>query len=126
VPALVIVALGLLTGCAADSRTDGAADVLTGTVRLNGESVEFVMLVVTGPDGKTVSGPHLPGGRYKIEKPPGGQLKFKFASAPPGGGSPSGDKAPQSPIPARYFTDRNELSFEYTGGPKQYDIDLKP
>ncbi|MBN9520447.1 hypothetical protein J0H58_18280 [bacterium] len=121
-----VLAVVLSAGCAGESADpNGPTEVLSGTVRLNGEPVDFVMLVATGPDGKSVTGPSLPGGRYRIEKPPAGKLRFKFASAPPGGAPKSGGP-PRSAIPPKYFTDQNDLSFEYTGGSKSYDVVLQP
>lgn len=117
----------LLAGCDGGGAGTGerTPNVLSGTVRLNGDPVEFVMLVAAGPDGTEVSGPHLPGGRYEIENPPAGRLTFRFAAAPPDAGPPGG-RPPKSGIPAKYFTARNDLSFEYAGGKQTYDIELKP
>lgn len=123
VPAAVLAA-ALLTGCSGEPPEPAGTNVLTGTVKMNGEPVDFVMLVVTGSDGKSASGPSLPGGRYRIENPPTGALRFKFAAAPPGAGGPTA--APKSAIAPRYFTDRNELAVEYPGGAKTFDVELKP
>jgi hypothetical protein len=124
VPAAALAAV-LAAGCGEPADPAGPTEVLSGTVRMNGEPVDFVMLVATGPDGQSVTGPSLPGGRYRIEKPPAGKLKFKFAAAPPGA-PPGAGGPPKSSIPAKYFTDRNDLSFEYAGGAKVYDITLMP
>jgi hypothetical protein len=121
---LLAAACAAAAGCGG-SPDDGRQNVLSGTVRLNGQPPEYVMIVAVGPDGKEVSGPRMPDGSYQIVDPPTGPLKFKFAGGPP---PPPGtrEKSNTGNIPAKYLSVKNELQFDYTGGRQKYDIDLKP
>ncbi|OWK46383.1 hypothetical protein FRUB_00082 [Fimbriiglobus ruber] len=63
-----------------------------------------------------------------MENPPKGALKFQLASMappPPPGFTPSARSAGGPVIPPKYTTPDNGLSFDYSGGNKTFNIDIK-
>ncbi len=127
VSSLFILAAGLFaTGCESD--VSGVANVLSGTITVGGVPASEVTLVAIGPDGVEATGLTDGTGKYRIENPPKGALRFRLGSQVPP--PPPGVQAPPPPpdaanIPAKYRTAKNELTFEYTGGKQTYDFDLK-
>ncbi|MFZ9794392.1 MAG: hypothetical protein ACO3F3_18855 [Gemmataceae bacterium] len=109
-----------------------ATEYLHGAISLNGEPLRNGSIVVMGSDGKEVYGFIEPKGTYRVEDPPRGILKMKIVSFPP---PPSGTMEPKkeskaklkektiSPL-AKYASFENEISIDYQGGKKVFDLKL--
>ena len=107
-------------------------EYLHGDITLNGEPLRNGSIVVMGSDGKEVYGFIEPKGTYRVENPPRGILKMKIVSFPP---PPSGTMEPKkeskakakektnSPL-AKYASFENEISIDYQGGKKVFDLKL--
>lgn len=109
-----------------------ATEYLHGGITLNGEPLRNGSIVVMGSDGKEVYGFIEPRGTYRVEDPPRGFLKMKIISFPP---PPTGTVEPKkeakakakekttSPL-AKYASYENEISIDYQGGKKVFDLKL--
>jgi hypothetical protein len=111
--ALLGAALALASGGCGNQNTSGK-NLLSGTVKADGQLVPDVPLVVTGPDGKTAGGMTDPKGEYIIPDPPQGKLQFHFM--------PAGPSAKL--IPKKYTKTGNGLEFDYTGGKQTYNVEM--
>jgi hypothetical protein len=109
---LAAAAVVVSVGCGGGGNSE--KNVLSGTVKANGQLVSDLPLVVTGPDGKTAGGMTNPQGEYIIPDPPQGKLQFHF--------TPAGPAAKL--VPKKYTKPGNGLEFDYTGGKQKYDIEL--
>ncbi|OWK46386.1 hypothetical protein FRUB_00085 [Fimbriiglobus ruber] len=103
--------------------------MLSGKVTVNGQPAKDVTVVaLVSGGGHEASGLTGADGTYRIVNPPKGAMKFRLSTlAPP---PPPGITAPPPPpgataIPPKYTTPENGLSFEYSGGKKTYNIDIK-
>ena len=109
-----------------------ATEYLHGGISLNGEPLRNGSIVVMGSDGREVYGFIEPKGTYRVEDPPKGILKFKiipFPPPPPGMAEPKKEtkgKAKEKAINplAKYASFENEISIDFQGGKKLFDLKL--
>ena len=103
-------------------------EVIVGNVTIDNKTINTGIVTVMA-DGKTSIGVITSAGNYKITNPPKGDLKFKvtqFAPSPDNlvtKGIPKTKGAPY--FPPAYNKYENELSLNYNGGIKVFDINLK-
>jgi hypothetical protein len=110
-------------------------DYIHGKITCDGELLKNLTIGAKG-EGREVYGFVNPDGTYRIENLPKGVFKIKLIPLIPSqlySPSPSGmqkksskDKKKQPEvIYAKYETYENDFSMEYSGGVKQFDIELK-
>ena len=109
-----------------------ASEYLYGGITLDGIPLRNGSIVVMGSDAKEVYGLIEPDGNYRVEVPPKGILKLKIVSFPP---SPNekqkfkkelntkSQEKNNNPM-AKYASYENEISIDYQGGKKVFDLIL--
>jgi len=140
-PAALLALLIVVAGCS----KPGPKDVVSGTVKLNGQEVKGTVVIV-GSDGKEMACP-ISGGKYSIANPPLGEVVFpvKGMFGPPG--TEKGQKAEKPKIkgpagsmilenkdtnmgvepPGRYYKkETSDLKRTLKGGRETFDIELRP
>jgi hypothetical protein len=130
---LFVALLVGLSGC--DKKANDPADSVSGTVKLNGESVSG-MVAFVGADNKEVISPIKPDGSYVVANPPKGKCKVLVKGmlgtgpiAPPkdAGNMPKMGSGSGANPPAKYgAVNTTTLEFEVTSGKQKYDITLTP
>jgi hypothetical protein len=123
----------------------GPKDVVSGTVRLNGQEVKGTVVIV-GSDGKEQASP-IAGGKYSIANPPLGEVVFLVKGMLGAPGAEKGQKAEKPKIkggagdminqnkdtnmgvepPGRYYKkETSDLKFNLKGGRETVDLELRP
>ena len=106
-----------------------------GKISCDGELLKNLTIGAKGADSE-IFGFVEPDGKYRIINPPKGKFKIKLLPlmpVQPNAPSPLGmqkkDPQDKKKIPemiyAKYETYENDFSMEYSGGVKQFDIELK-
>lgn len=116
--AIVYAGVALSAGCAQPAVNPTETDTLYGVLTQNGKPAPGFVVVAVGANGELKGSSETDTkGEYRLENPPKGSLKFQILPAPP---------KPPTAVPAKYMVaGKSDLSYEYTGGRKQYDIDMK-
>jgi uncharacterized protein YfaS (alpha-2-macroglobulin family) len=114
----VCAGVTLSAGCAQPVVSSAETNTLYGVLTQNGKPAPGFVVVAVGANGELKGSSETDAkGEYRLDNPPKGSLKFQILPAPP---------KPPTAVPAKYMVaDKNDLSCEYTGGRKQYDIDMK-
>jgi hypothetical protein len=112
---------------------------VAGKVTLNGAPVTDGVVTFIGADNRQKAAPIDADGGYRIDNPPAGTVQVTVRSlAPPIRTPPGGPPAtkgahllpplppPPQPLPRKYATPNNGLTFVVTRGRQTFDIDLKP
>jgi hypothetical protein len=140
VPAALLALLMVVSGCT----KPGPKNVVSGTVKLNGQDVKGTVVIVDS-DGKETASP-ISGGKYTIADPPLGDVVFlvKGMAGLPGPENPQKAEKPKLKGPADKIlenTDRNmavepprryntketsDLKHTLKGGKETFDIELRP
>ena len=102
---------------------DAPENSVSGTVTINGQPADFQMIVFQSADGTEQSGPSMAGNTYRVDDPPNGKLTVWFAAGP---AIPGASQKSVGNIPAKYTSDKSNLTFEYVGGKLNQDFDLRP
>ena len=142
VPAALLGLLIVISGCS----KPGPKDVVSGTVKLNGQDVNGTVIIVSS-DGKEMAS-IITGGKYSIQNPPQGDVVFLVAGRK-GTTSPADStmkvekpkikgSASEMPLenadantgvepPGRYSKkETSDLKFTLKGGKEEVNLELRP
>jgi hypothetical protein len=124
---LLLVAAAVGLGCAGPN---GVRDCVSGTVTLNGQPVEGMIVFITG--GEETLAP-LVNGLYKIDNPPKGEVDIVIRGmeesaplAPPRDAAAVAAGSTGAAPPARYAAPGAIPRFKVTGGRQKLDLTLTP
>ena len=119
---ITALTLGLITGCDGSSATT-PENCITGTVLVDGKPAQFPMILFRTATGEKVSGPGKSDGTYRVDNPPQGKLTVTFVASPP---IPDSQSRQLGIVPAKYITNKSDLTFDYAGGRVTQDFTLTP
>ncbi|MFL5242548.1 MAG: hypothetical protein ACJ8FY_10610 [Gemmataceae bacterium] len=130
--AVFFVAIWPAAGCAG-KKAEPEPDTVSGTVRFNGNIVNYGSVAFYDANGRQVKSIIRLDGAYSIRNPPQGEVKVvvRTGPPPPAMASPAGDnskptKIEQIDIPAQYSDpEKTNLHFTVTPGKHQFDINLE-